>query len=206
VSIRHSEEGVGLEGWWAASYLVLWLLVLVLCLVVVALARQIGTLLLRVESRGALEVDDEGPPLEEAIPPTETVDARGRPVVLGGPGEAQMLLFVSPGCRLCREVLPAVGPVAQTGRLVPYIVTDVDREKTLSAFGDRLGAPVVPGPEIAAAFGVPGTPYAVILDRTGAAVAKGTVNTLEQMEGLVDTAARRLGAGRNHPSGSAVDA
>ena len=195
-----------MDGWWAASYLVLWLLVLVLCLVVVALARQIGTLLLRVESRGALEVDDEGPPLEEAIPPIETVDAKGRRVVLGGPGEAQMLLFVSPGCRLCREVLPAVGPVAQIGRLVPYVVADVDREETLSAFGDPLGAPVVPGPQVAAAFGVPGTPYAVILDRTGAAVAKGTVNTLEQMEGLVDTAARRLRSARNHPNGSAVDA
>nr|MBA2599124.1 methylamine dehydrogenase [Actinomycetota bacterium] len=36
-----------MEGWWAASYLVLWLLVVMLCVVVVALARQIGTLHLR---------------------------------------------------------------------------------------------------------------------------------------------------------------
>ncbi|MDQ3752178.1 MAG: thiol-disulfide isomerase [Actinomycetota bacterium] len=182
-----------MEGWWAASYVVLWILVVVLCLVVVALARQIGTLFLRVESRGALEIDDEGPPLEEATGPTETVDVMGHPVVLGGPGEAQLLLFVSPGCQLCRAVLPSVGAVARAGRLVPYVVTDADREETLAAFGkDSLGAPVVPGPEIARAFGVPGTPYVVVLDPSGTAVAKGTVNNLEQMEGLVDTATRRL--------------
>ncbi len=197
-----------MEGWWAASYVVLWILVVVLCLVVVALARQIGTLLLRVESRGALEVDDEGPPLEESTQPTETVDAGGRTVVLGGPGEAQLLLFVSPGCRLCHQVLPSVEAVARAGRLVPYVVTDTDREETLSAFGDaRLGVPVVPGLEIARAFGVPGTPYVVVLDPTGAAVAKGTVNNLEQMEGLVDTAGRRVAADRNARTGSsALDA
>jgi len=208
VPIRNEREDVGLEGWWAASYVVLWILVVVLCLVVVALARQIGTLLLRVESRGALELDDEGPPLEEATQPTETVDATGRPVVLGGPGEAQLLLFVSPGCRLCQAVLPSVGAVARAGRLVPYVVTDADREETLAAFGDaRLGAPVVPGLEIARAFGVPGTPYAVVLDPTGAAVAKGTVNNLEQMEGLVDTATRRLSSDRDaRAAGSVHDA
>lgn len=195
-----------MEGWWAASYLVLWLLVVVLCLVVVALARQIGTLLLRVEARGALEIDDEGPPLEGAAPAIQTADVNGTPVVLGGPGQAQLLLFVSPGCRLCRAVLPAVDAVARAGRLVPYVVTDADREETLSAFGDaRLEAPVVPGLEIARAFGVPGTPYAVVIDSNGEAVAKGTVNDLEQMEGLVDTAARRLGAG-NRAHGSPLDA
>ncbi len=197
-----------MEGWWAASYVVLWILVVVLCLVVVALARQIGTLLLRVESRGALEIDDEGPPLEEATRPTETVDAMGREVVIGGPGQAQLLLFVSPGCQLCHQVLPSVGAVARAGRLVPYVVTDADREETLAAFGkERPGARVVPGLEIARAFAVPGTPYVVVLDPTGTAVAKGTVNTLEQMEGLVDTAIRRLDAGRTtQTDGSALDA
>jgi hypothetical protein len=39
---------------------------------------------------------------------------------------------------------------------------------------------------------VPGTPYAVVLDALGVVRAKGTVNNLEQMEGLVDTATARL--------------
>jgi len=47
----------------------------------------------------------------------------------------------------------------------------------------------------------------VVLDPTGAAVAKGTVNNLEQMEGLVDTATRRLSSDRDaRAAGSVHDA
>jgi hypothetical protein len=38
---------------------------------------------------------------------------------------------------------------------------------------------------------VPGVPYAVVLDERGIVLAKGTVNNLEQMEGMIDTAASR---------------
>ena len=40
-------------------------------------------------------------------------------------------------------------------------------------------------------YGVPGTPFAVVFDGMGVVRAKGTVNNLEQLEGLVDTARRR---------------
>ncbi len=39
---------------------------------------------------------------------------------------------------------------------------------------------------------MPGTPYVVILDAEGVVQAKGTVNNMEQMEGLVDTSRRRV--------------
>src|SRR5918999_5672811 len=97
-----------MDGWWAASYAVLWLLVGVLVVVVVALARQIGTLHLRLGPRGALEMDDEGPPLGEAPEPVDALDIDGRAVTVGGPGNAQVLMFVSPGCMLCEQVLPAL--------------------------------------------------------------------------------------------------
>ena len=46
-------------------------------------------------------------------------------------------------------------------------------------------------PRPSASGGVPGTPYAVVLDPTGVVRAKGTVNNLEQVEGLIDTARER---------------
>lgn len=180
-----------MSGWWLASYLALWAMVVVLSLVVLALARQVGTLHLRLGPRGALEMDDEGPPLGEAPQPIDALDLDGRPVSIGGPGASQLLLFVSPGCPVCREVLPAVGPVARGGVLAPVVVTD-----SMDGAGDPLrgpiDGPVVVGPEIASAYAVPGTPYAVVLDALGMVRAKGTVNNLEQMEGLVDTARRRV--------------
>ncbi len=182
-----------MSGWWVASYVVLWALVLTLGVVVVALARQIGTLHLRLGPRGALEMDDEGPPLGEPLPSFDAEDVSGAPLELASPGEARLLLFVSPGCHVCREVLPSLAVVAAAGRLKPYVLTDVDVFETRRAYGDRdLGAPLVSARFIAQILDVPGTPYVIVTDHVGVVRAKGTVNNLEQMEGLVDSATRRV--------------
>ncbi|HEV2756045.1 MAG TPA: thioredoxin fold domain-containing protein [Actinomycetota bacterium] len=181
-----------MQGWWAVSYVVMWLLLAALTIVVVALARQIGTLHLRLGPRGALEVDDEGPPLGEAPPPEETTDAQGRAARVGGPGEPQLLLFVSPGCHLCEQVLPSLPAVARVHELTPYVLADVDAEETVSQYERRrLAARFVSAQGIAQRYRVPGTPYVVVLDGLGVVRAKGTVNNLEQLEGLVETGAQR---------------
>ena len=178
-----------MSGWWLVSYVVLWALVAVLALVVLALARQIGTLHLRLGPRGALELDEEGPPLDEAPDPVDARDLDGRPVPIGGPGDPQLLLFVSPGCPVCREVLPSLPVAARASGMRHVVISDAEdpREATREA-----GTAVVLGADVARAYNVPGTPFAVALDRLGVVRAKGTINNLEQLEGLVDTARRRL--------------
>lgn len=157
--------------WWTAAFVAQWVLLVVLCVVVVALARQVGTLHLRLGPRGALEIDTEGPTLGEPLPPVEATGADGASVVIGGPGARRLVLFSSPTCIVCREVAPALPAAARTAALLPQIVHDPDAERT---------------------FEVPGTPFLLVLDETGTVRAKGTVNTLEQVEGLVDTADRRM--------------
>jgi methylamine dehydrogenase accessory protein MauD len=181
-----------LSGWWLASYLVLWGVVIVLALLVLALARQVGTLHLRLGPRGALEVDEEGPPLGEAPEAYDRADPDGRPVSVGGPGQPQLILFVSPGCPVCLEVLPSLPAAARAADLTPRVVVDAVPEDARHSYGKGLGVPVISGPEVARDYRIPGTPYAVVLDRFGVVRAKGTVNTMEQLEGLVDTAHRRL--------------
>jgi methylamine dehydrogenase accessory protein MauD len=183
-----------MSGWWLASYLALWALVVALAVLVLALARQIGTLHLRLGPRGALEVDEEGPPLGEAPEPADRPDLDGALVSIGGPGGPQLVLFVSPGCPVCREVLPSLPVAARVGGFAARIVIDADPDDARDA---RVGArdiPAVAAPELARSYRIPGTPYAVVLDRLGVVRAKGTVNNLEQLEGLVDTARRRLEA------------
>jgi methylamine dehydrogenase accessory protein MauD len=183
------------DGWWAASYVVLWLVVIALAIVVVALARQIGTLHLRLGPRGALEVDTEGPPLGEALPPVDAQRVDGEVVTIGGPGRPQLLLFASPGCRVCEEVVPALHAVSSAAGLEPYVVTDLDRDEALRAFsGARVPAPVVAAPELVRSYDIPGSPFVLVVDELGVVRAKGTPNNLEQMEGLVDTARRRMQA------------
>ena len=157
--------------WWAVAFVVQWLVVIVLCVVVVALARQVGLLHLRLGPRGALEIDTEGPPLGEAPPPRPAVLDGGDRVVLGGPGTPRLVLFVSPTCPICEEVKSSVPAAASSAGLTAQLVHDPDAERL---------------------WNVPGTPFAVVMDATGVVRAKGTVNNLEQMEGLVDTAERRV--------------
>jgi methylamine dehydrogenase accessory protein MauD len=153
------------------AFVVQWVLLIVLAVIVVALARQVGTLHLRLGPRGALEVDDEGPALGEAALPMPALAADGTTVTLGGPGPVRLVAFSSPTCSVCREVVPAIPAAAAAARVAPQIVQDPDAERD---------------------WDVPGTPFLVVLDEAGVVRAKGTVNTLEQIEGLLDTAARRI--------------
>ena len=161
-----------MSGWWAAAFIAQWLLVVVLAAIVVALARQVGTLHLRLGPRGALEVDSEGPTLGEAPPAMPAVDDDGRRVLVGGPGPARLVLFSSPTCSICREVARGIGAAASAAGLAPMIIHDPDLERV---------------------YDVPGTPFLLVMDELGIVRAKGTVNNLEQVEGLVDMALRRIG-------------
>ena len=161
-----------MSGWWAAAFVAQWVLVVVLAAIVVALARQVGTLHLRLGPRGALEIDAEGPPVGEAPPARPATDEDGSHVLVGGPGPPRLVLFSSPTCSICREVAPGVAAAASAAGLAPMILHDPDLERD---------------------YDVPGTPFLLVMDELGIVRAKGTVNNLEQVEGLVDLAFRRIG-------------
>jgi hypothetical protein len=78
---------------------------------------------------------------------------------------------VSATCPICEQVLPSIPAAAAAHRLLPQVVQDADAE---------------------AAWDVPGVPFVVVLDELGVARSKGTINTLEQLDGLIDTALRRI--------------
>jgi methylamine dehydrogenase accessory protein MauD len=175
------------------------MLVIILAIVVVGSARQIGTLHARAGPRRALGMDDDGPPLGTAPEPREVIDITGAPVTVGGPGPPQLLLFVSPGCGVCEQVLPALPAIARNGQVIPFVVTDVDNTEAELAFGrGTLSAPLISAPELLQLYDVRGTPYAVITDRLGIVRAKAPVTGLEQVEGLVDTARRRASEAATH--------
>jgi hypothetical protein len=158
-------------GWWMAAFAVQWVLLIALSVVVVALARQLGVLHLRLGPLGALEIDDEGPPLGQTPPPFRARAADGSAVDLGGPGSGRLVVFESPTCPVCERLRPSVPAAGAAAGLVPQVVSDQEAERV---------------------WAVPGVPFVVILDPFGVVRAKGTVNDLEQLEGLLDTAARRM--------------
>jgi hypothetical protein len=85
-------------------------------------------------------------------------------------------VFTSAGCALCRALEPSLRLVAN------------DPEVELELFDEDLDA------EAWSSLAIPGSPYAVVLGRDGEVLAKGTFNSLFQLESLIAHATGRVGA------------
>jgi hypothetical protein len=129
-----------------------------------ALARELGELRLAVAPQAALSLEHEGPELGSRV------DVIGR---FERPAPLSVAIFSSPGCPLCQALEPAVRLVAN------------DPAVELETFDEERDA------DVWHALAVPGSPYGVALGPDGEVLAKGTFNTLIQLEGLLAAAARR---------------
>lgn len=136
-----------------------------LAIAVVALARETGELRLALAPQAALSLEHEGPEIGSRTALHERF-SRGRTLALA--------VFTSPGCRLCQALEPAVRLVASD----PAVELEVFEERRES--------------DLWRALRIPGSPYGVVVDPTGTVLAKGTFNTLLQLEGLLATAERRV--------------
>ena len=139
-----------------------------LVVAVLALAREVGLLRLRLGSGGALEIAEEGPPVFSAI----ELISRFR---LDPETTLALAVFVSDGCHVCRSLEPSI-------RLL-----DSDPLVTVETFEEGSDA------EVWAELGIPGSPFAIVLDRDGTVLAKGTFNNLAELESVLATAERRRG-------------
>ncbi|HEV7613561.1 MAG TPA: redoxin domain-containing protein [Steroidobacteraceae bacterium] len=172
-----------------ASQIMLWIGLLVLGVVCIALARQVGVLHQRIAPAGALSLRQ---PLRlgELAPETVLPGLDGSLVKIGGTrgGRSQLLLFVSPGCAVCETLLPAVRSAQGAERSWLDIVLASDgehdqheafvREKGLTRF------PYVVSEHLGRSFGVAKLPYAVLIDEAGKLSSTGLVNTREHLESL----------------------
>jgi hypothetical protein len=133
---------------------------------VLALAREVAELRLAIGPQFALELDDEGPPL-------------GAPCALAGEiampqgAEFALAVFTSEGCHMCRALAPAI---AELGRDPLLAVGRFDEHAHAGLWHEHA---------------IPGSPYAVVLDRGGRALAKGTFNSFGQVQGMLAAAERR---------------
>ncbi len=179
------------------SQVLLWILVVALAVVVAALARQIGVLHERVSPAGAL-LGREGPRPGETAPVVEVEDGSGERLHLGAPdpeGASTLLLFVAPGCPICKVVLPVARSLraAEGGRLRLVIASDGGtraehadfvREQHLERERYVISA------ALGLAWQVPRLPYAALFDAEGIVRARGLVNTREHLESLLEARAQ----------------
>jgi Methylamine utilisation protein MauE len=92
------------------------------------------------------------------------------------PGTAgSLVVFTSPSCPVCAQIVPGLRAIGRDHALSVVHAQEDDAH----------------GRELHRAFDVPGTPYAVYVGGDGAVRAKGTINTLEQLESVVVTGRAR---------------
>jgi methylamine dehydrogenase accessory protein MauD len=172
-----------------ASQIALWTALLILAVVCIALARQVGVLHQRIAPVGALALRQ---PLKvgELTPEMTLNGLDGSAVRIGGPrgGRSQLVLFLSPDCTVCEALLPAVRSAqgAERSWLDLVLASDGEAERHAQFVRDKglSKFPYVLSEQLGRGFGVAKLPYAVLIDEAGKLAASGLVNTREHLESL----------------------
>ena len=150
--------GLGLIGALAASA--------ALGAMVLALAREVGLLRMRVGPGSALEISHEGPEVGSRTEIAADIPGLDRK-------ELGLAVFTSAGCHICEAMRPAVDSIAAHPAVAVGRFDEVAQSDAWVALD------------------VPGSPYAVALDTQGTVLAKGTFNNLAQLESILATGERR---------------
>ena len=154
------------EGWLGLGLIVALVACIGLAIAVLALAREVGMLRLRLGPTSALEIPHEGPELGRR---TALVD-RFPGLHADGIG---LGVFTSEGCHVCRGLAPAIASL----RGEPDLAVEVFDESFDADVWEELA--------------IPGSPFALAIDADGLVLAKGTFNNLAQLESVLGTANRR---------------
>jgi hypothetical protein len=159
-----SDASLSTETWLGVGLAVALVGVAGLAVALLALAREVGELRLAVAPQAALSIDHEGPELGGRVGLIERFERRA-PLAVA--------VFTSPGCSLCAALEPSLRLLAR------------DPAVELAIFDEHDDA------EAWESLAVPGSPYAVVLAPDGEVLAKGTFNSLYQLESLLGPAAVR---------------
>jgi hypothetical protein len=160
------QRSLSTDEWLGLGLVVALLLCMGLAVAVLALAREVGMLRLRLGPESALEIAEEGPPIGERVNLVERLDR----VSDAGMGLA---VFTSEGCRVCHGLRPAIASLANH----PAV--------SVATFDE------VADSDVWRALRIPGSPFAIALDPEGTVLAKGTFNNLAQLESVLATGEQR---------------
>lgn len=175
---------------WMIAVVTLWILLAVVAVAVVALARQVGLLHLRVKPIGPGRLDT-GPRVGTVVSLGPVTSLRSHPYLVVDGSRIGFVLFVSPGCGLCKPVLKGAARLLRSEPdLRLSVAVDAEAGRALQYLDDHDFHDGVLATDLAQ-LDSGHRPYAVGLNEFGLVLASGAVNTLEQLENLVDEARHR---------------
>jgi len=171
------------------SQIIAWIVILLLGVALLALARQVGVLHMRVAPAGALTTAG-GPAVGNSAPTVPALTLDGAKATVGGAAVGvplRLLMFVSAACPLCKALIPMAKSFARDERVRLIFIGDDEPpvQREMIARHGLGGYQFINGPDVGQAFAVGKLPYAVLLDADGVILSKGLVNSREHLESLV---------------------
>lgn len=158
------------------------ILVVLNSVVIIALTRQVGLLHVRLKPLPAL-LTEEGPQ------PGDALELFSAPWQRDGSLRRVILAFVSPTCGLCSTLMPSFDNLAKhlpDNEALMLVMDTSEHRATQYLLSHRVSVPFVASPDTIKANGIPGTPFIVVTDGNGVVEASGAVNSMEQIEWLID--------------------
>jgi hypothetical protein len=165
---------------WETLVLLEALTLAVVIVILVAVMRQVGGLLVKLNPLEYGEI--EGGPVIGSIVDLPEVESDTPAVVI----------FVSPTCSICELLLPGLHAVSADYHAVQLVAAVLGSADGISTdLSKQLdGIATINGERLRDEWRIPGTPFAVGLSRAHRVIAQGVVNSLDQLDGLLVRALR----------------
>lgn len=171
------------------AQIISWVVILAFGVALIALARQVGILHMRVAPAGALATAG-GASVGDDTEGLMGQSVDGRMLTLGGarPGvPLRLLMFVSAQCPLCKGLIPVARSFAQDERVALTFVGDDDpaAQRAMIVQQGLQDYDFVNDEAVGRTLGVGKLPFAVLIDEDGRILSKGLVNSREHLESLL---------------------
>ncbi|AVZ39528.1 MULTISPECIES: redoxin domain-containing protein [unclassified Dietzia] len=170
---------------------VLVLVDVVLVLMILGLARELGRVQVRLGPLGA-RVLDSGPAVGDTGPSfSGLVDHMERDTTVAGERDKpQLLMFTGPKCSTCKALLPGIKAMAKAERDLDVVLisdgTEEEHREFLAGAGIGAELSYLDARDVGIAYQVGTTPYGILLDTDGSIAAKGLCNNMQHVESLLN--------------------
>jgi len=163
------------------------LVIVCLCLVLIWLVRMASAVDVQLGRQPGALVTHHGPALGSLFPQVRTTATNHEEMSF--PLQSPTLLLVlSPGCPSCGTLVPQLRLLRhERGLLRVALLPEADGVSTLDSSLKAAGFAVVRSGEMMERLNLTVTPYAVFISDQGVVLAKGIVNDLWSVEGLLGT-------------------
>jgi methylamine dehydrogenase accessory protein MauD len=175
-----------------------WAVIIVLAVLLLGVARQVGVLHRRLGPAGAL-MTSAGAKVGEKSREFALKTIDGGDITIGAPSlskKSTLIAFVAPDCPVCSKLVPIYKSIASShSNEIELVFASDEVADEHQAYRKKQGIegfPYILSTELGLNFEIAKLPYAVLLDEKGVISSQGLVNSREHIESLFESQRLKL--------------